>query len=85
MTVGFGARIGARTSTLTARRFFETYQDRILFGTDGAAPKAEVPSAGFRGRALNPLRRPRTSTSIRPPGPTARTWRIYGIGPRTKF
>jgi predicted TIM-barrel fold metal-dependent hydrolase len=59
----------------TARKFFEKYQDRLLFGTDGPWPEARV---RLYWRFLE------TSDEYFPysekPFPPQGFWRIYGIG-----
>jgi predicted TIM-barrel fold metal-dependent hydrolase len=55
-----------------ARKFFDRYQDRILFGTDAVPQGMETPPADLRREALRDLlpafSRPRTniSTTRRP-------------------
>ena len=72
MHVELGARIGELgRQPRTARRFFDRYQDRILFGTDAVAARHRDAAAGLRRRALRDLlsasSRPRTSTSTTRP------------------
>jgi predicted TIM-barrel fold metal-dependent hydrolase len=48
MTVELGARIGELgRQPRTARRFFERYQDRILFGTDAVPHGDDTPQQVF--------------------------------------
>lgn len=86
MTVDIAARIGELgRQPRTARKFFDKYQDRVLFGTDATPHGAEVPQQLFCDRLYEiyfrfletedeyfdyaPARMP----------PQGR-WRIYGIG-----
>jgi predicted TIM-barrel fold metal-dependent hydrolase len=88
MTVELAARIAelGRQPRAT-RRFFEKYQDRILFGTD-AEPRP--PAGGGSGRVLNEAmyeiyyRFLETEDEYfeysTTPVPTQGRWRIYGLG-----
>jgi predicted TIM-barrel fold metal-dependent hydrolase len=87
LNVEIGARIGELgRQPRTARRFFERYQDRILFGTD-ATPNAgkEFPQQDLRPEMFRCYFRfletedeyfDYAPSSIPPQG----RWRIYGIG-----
>ena len=72
-TVELGARIGELgRQPRAARKFFDRYQDRILFGTDAVPPPAgEVrrsrSSATSSTRSTTASSRPRTSTSTTRP------------------
>ena len=58
ITVELGARIGELgRQPRASRKFFEKYQDRILFGTDAVPPPEgeQHPAAGLQGRALRDL------------------------------
>ncbi|MCL4851352.1 MAG: amidohydrolase family protein [Bryobacteraceae bacterium] len=82
--------ISARISELgrqprTARRFFETYQDRILFGTDAVPHGTETPQQVF-GDALYQIYYRFLETEDEyfdyapAPVPPQGRWRIYGLG-----
>lgn len=86
MTVELGARIGELgRQPRTARRFFEHYQDRILFGTDAVPHGDEFPQQVF-GDLLYQIYYRFLETEdeyfdyaparIPPQG----RWRIYGLG-----
>ena len=84
--VEIGARIGeTRPPAAHAARFFDKYQDRILFGTDAIPHGTEMPQQVF-GDALygstTASSRPRTNTSTtrRRAVPPQGRWRIYGLG-----
>ena len=58
LTVELGARIGELgRQPRTSRKFFDKYQDRILFGTDAVPPPDgdTVPAAGLQRRAVRDL------------------------------
>ena len=82
--------IGARINELgrqprTARRFFERYQDRILFGTDAVPFGVETPQQVF-GDALYEIYFRFLETEDEyfdyapAPVPPQGRWRIYGLG-----
>jgi Amidohydrolase len=82
--------IGARLNELgrqprAARRFFERYQDRILFGTDAVPFGVETPQQVF-GEALYEIYFRFLETEDEyfdyapAPVPPQGRWRIYGIG-----
>jgi len=86
MHVELGARIGELgRQPRTARRFFERYQDRILFGTDATPHGAEFPQQLF-GRELYEIyyRFLETEDEYFDYAPAAvppqGRWRIYGLG-----
>jgi len=67
-----------------ARKFFDSYQDRIVFGTD-ASSNANTPQQLFGDKLYQIYFRflkPRMSTSTTPPAqkPAQGRWCIYGIG-----
>ena len=74
--VEIAARIGELgRQPRASRRFFDKYQDRILFGTDGAGSDALLP-------VLLPLPRNGDEYFDTAPGPVPAQgrWRIYGVG-----
>jgi predicted TIM-barrel fold metal-dependent hydrolase len=84
------AEIGARIGELgrqprTARRFFERYQDRILFGTDAVPHGTSTPQQVF-GDALYEIYFRFLETEDEyfdyapAPIPPQGRWRIYGLG-----
>jgi predicted TIM-barrel fold metal-dependent hydrolase len=85
MTVDIAARIGELgRQPRSARRFFETYQDRILFGTDATPHGVEYPQQVFNDRLYEIYYRfletddeyfNYAPAKIPPQG----RWRIYGI------
>ena len=86
MHVELGARIGELgRQPRTARRFFERYQDRILFGTDATPHGDEYPQQLF-GNALYEIyyRFLETEDEYFDYAPAAvppqGRWRIYGLG-----
>ena len=86
MHVELGARIGELgRQPRTARRFFERYQDRILFGTDATPHGEEYPQQLF-GNALYGIyyRFLETEDEYFDYAPAAvppqGRWRIYGLG-----
>ena len=86
MHVELGARIGELgRQPRTARRFFERYQDRILFGTDATPHGEEYPQQLF-GNALYEIyyRFLETEDEYFDYAPAAvppqGRWRIYGLG-----
>jgi len=88
LTVELGARIGELgRQPRTARRFFDRYQDRILFGTDAVPPpegegtpqqvfKNELYEIYFRFLETEDEHFDYAPAPIPPQG----RWRIYGIG-----
>ena len=86
MTVDIAARIGELgRQPRTARKFFDKYQDRILFGTDATPHGTEVPQQLFCDRLYEIYYRfletedeyfDYAPARIPPQG----RWRIYGIG-----
>jgi len=86
MTVELGARIGELgRQPRTARKFFEKYQDRILFGTDAVPKGDEYPQQVF-GDLLYQIyyRFLETEDEYFDYAPAAvppqGRWRIYGVG-----
>jgi len=86
MHVDLGARIGELgRQPRTARRFFDRYQDRILFGTDATPHGNEYPQQLF-GNALYEIyyRFLQTEDEYFDYAPAAvppqGRWRIYGLG-----
>lgn len=86
MTVELGARIGELgRQPRTARKFFEKYQDRILFGTDAVPKGDEYPQQVF-GDLLYQIyyRFLETEDEYFDYAPAAvppqGRWRIYGLG-----
>jgi predicted TIM-barrel fold metal-dependent hydrolase len=86
MHVELGARIGELgRQPRTARKFFDKYQDRILFGTDATPNGVETPQQLF-GEALYRIyfRFLETEDEYFDYAPAAippqGRWRIYGIG-----
>ena len=86
MNVEMGARVGELgRQPRTARRFFERYQDRILFGTDAIPHGKETPQQIF-GEALYEIYFRFLETEDEyfdyapAPTPPQGRWRIYGIG-----
>jgi predicted TIM-barrel fold metal-dependent hydrolase len=84
--VEFGARIGELgRQPRTARRFFEKYQDRILFGTDAVPKGVEYPQQLF-GDELYRIYYRFLETEDEyfdyapAPVPPQGRWRIYGLG-----
>jgi len=85
MSVDIAARIGELgTQPRTARRFFETYQDRILFGTDATPHGDQFPQQVFNDQLYEIYYRfletddeyfDYAPAKIPPQG----RWRIYGI------
>jgi predicted TIM-barrel fold metal-dependent hydrolase len=86
MYVELGARIGELgRQPRTARRFFEKYQDRILFGTDAVPRGTETPQQIFGDDLYRIYYRfletedeyfDYAPASVPPQG----RWRIYGLG-----
>jgi predicted TIM-barrel fold metal-dependent hydrolase len=77
--VEFGARVDELgRQPRSARRFFETYQDRILFGTDAIMDTPDA-LAGKDALYETYFRFLETEDEYFEPKPNAR-WRIYGIG-----
>ncbi len=86
MHVELGARIGELgRQPRTARRFFDRYQDRILFGTDAVPHGVETPQQVF-GDALYEIYFRFLETEDEyfdyapAPVPPQGRWRIYGVG-----
>jgi predicted TIM-barrel fold metal-dependent hydrolase len=86
MYVELGARVGELgRQPRTARRFFDRYQDRILFGTDAIPHGTETPQQVF-GEALYEIYFRFLETEDEyfdyapAPTPPQGRWRIYGIG-----
>jgi predicted TIM-barrel fold metal-dependent hydrolase len=86
MYVEIGARVGELgRQPRTARRFFDRYQDRILFGTDAVPHGTSTPQQVF-GEALYEiyyrfLESEDEYFDYAPaPVPPQGRWRIYGIG-----
>src|ERR1700751_4076468 len=86
MTVDIAARIGELgRQPRTARKFFDKYQDRILFGTDATPHGDETPQQIF-GRELYEIYYRFLETEDEyfdyapAPKPPQGRWRIYGIG-----
>ncbi len=86
MSVELGARIGELgRQPRTARRFFEKYQDRILFGTDAVPYGTETPQQIF-GDELYRIYYRFLETEDEyfdyapAPVPPQGRWRIYGLG-----
>ena len=88
MTVELGARIGELgRQPRTARRFFERYQDRILFGTDAVPPPEglKYPQQVFTDELYEIYYRFLETEDeyfdyAPAPVPPQGRWRIYGIG-----
>jgi predicted TIM-barrel fold metal-dependent hydrolase len=86
--VELGARIGELgRQPRTARRFFETYQDRILFGTDAVPPPAgeSTPQQVFKDELYEIYFRFLETEDeyfdyAPAPVPPQGRWRIYGVG-----
>jgi len=86
MSVELAARIGELgRQPRTARKFFEKYQDRILFGTDATPNATEVPQQTYNDKLYEIYFRFLESddeyfdyapAKVPPQG----RWRIYGIG-----
>ena len=86
MHVELGARIGELgRQPRTARRFFERYQDRIMFGTDAVPHGTETPQQLF-GEELYEIYYRFLETEDEyfdyapAPVPPQGRWRIYGLG-----
>jgi predicted TIM-barrel fold metal-dependent hydrolase len=86
MHVEIGARIGELgRQPRTARKFFEKYQDRILFGTDAVPHGVETPQQIF-GDELYEIYFRFLETEDEyfdyapAPVPPQGRWRIYGVG-----
>jgi predicted TIM-barrel fold metal-dependent hydrolase len=86
MHVEMGARVGELgRQPRTARRFFDRYQDRILFGTDAVPHGVQTPQQVF-GEALYEIYFRFLETEDEyfdyapAPTPPQGRWRIYGIG-----
>ena len=86
MHVELGARIGELgRQPQASRRFFDRYQDRILFGTDAVPHGNETPQQLF-GDALYEIYYRFLETEDEyfdyapAPVPPQGRWRIYGLG-----
>lgn len=86
MHVEIGARVGELgRQPRSARRFFERYQDRIMFGTDAVPHGTQTPQQVF-GEALYEIYFRFLETEDEyfdyapAPTPPQGRWRIYGIG-----
>jgi predicted TIM-barrel fold metal-dependent hydrolase len=86
MHVETGARIGELgRQPRTARRFFDRYQDRILFGTDAVPHGVQTPQQIF-GEALYEIYFRFLETEDEyfdyapAPTPPQGRWRVYGLG-----
>ena len=86
MSVEIGARIGELgRQPRTARKFFDKYQDRILFGTDAVPQGKQTPQQIF-GEALYRIYYRFLETEDEyfdyapAPVPPQGRWRIYGLG-----
>jgi predicted TIM-barrel fold metal-dependent hydrolase len=86
MHVEIGARVGELgRQPRTARRFFDRYQDRILFGTDAVPHGVQTPQQIF-GEPLYEIYFRFLETEDEyfdyapAPTPPQGRWRIYGIG-----
>ena len=86
MNVEIGARIGELgRQPRTARRFFDRYQDRILFGTDAVPEGHETPQQVF-GDELYRIYYRFLETEDEyfdyapAPVPPQGRWRVYGLG-----
>ena len=76
LVVEFASRINELgRQPFTARRFFETYQDRILFGTDGPWPESRL-RIYWRFLETNDEYFDYSEKQPPPQG----DWRIYGLG-----
>jgi predicted TIM-barrel fold metal-dependent hydrolase len=88
MTVELGARIGELgRQPRTSRKFFEKYQDRILFGTDAVPPPEgdKYPQQGFSEPLYEIYYRFLETEDeyfdyAPAPVPPQGRWRIYGLG-----
>lgn len=86
MYVEIGARIGELgRQPRTARRFFEKYQDRILFGTDAVPHGVETPQQIFGDELYEIYYRFLESEDeyfdyAPAPVPPQGRWQIYGLG-----
>jgi predicted TIM-barrel fold metal-dependent hydrolase len=88
MTVELGARIGELgRQPRSSRKFFETYQDRIFFGTDAVPPPAgeATPQQVFKDELYEIYYRFLETEDeyfdyAPAPVPPQGRWRIYGLG-----
>jgi predicted TIM-barrel fold metal-dependent hydrolase len=86
MNVEIGARIGELgRQPRTARKFFDKYQDRILFGTDAVPHGRETPQQIFGDQLYEIYYRFLESEDeyfdyAPAPVPPQGRWRIYGLG-----
>lgn len=86
MHVEIGARIGELgRQPRTARRFFDKYQDRILFGTDAVPQGVQTPQQIFGERLYEIYYRFLETEDeyfdyAPAPVPPQGRWRIYGLG-----
>jgi predicted TIM-barrel fold metal-dependent hydrolase len=84
--VEIGARVGELgRQPRTARRFFDRYQDRVMFGTDAVPHGVETPQQIF-GEPLYEIYFRFLETEDEyfdyapAPTPPQGRWRIYGVG-----
>jgi predicted TIM-barrel fold metal-dependent hydrolase len=86
MTVELGARIGELgRQPRMARKFFEKYQDRILFGTDAVPHGTDTPQQVFNDELYEIYYRFLETEDeyfdyAPAPVPPQGRWRIYGLG-----
>ncbi len=88
MTVDIGARIGELgRQPRNTRRFFEKYQDRVLFGTDAVPPPSgdQYPQQVFKDELYEIYYRFLETEDeyfdyAPAPQPPQGRWRIYGLG-----
>ena len=86
MAVEIGARIGELgRQPRTARKFFDRYQDRILFGTDAIPNGTETPQQVFNDELYRIYYRFLETEDeyfdyAPAPVPPQGRWRIYGLG-----
>jgi len=86
LSVEFGARIGELgRQPRTAKRFFDRYQDRIMFGTDAVPGGDDTPQQVFGGELYDIYYRFLETEDeyfdyAPAPVPPQGRWRIYGLG-----
>jgi predicted TIM-barrel fold metal-dependent hydrolase len=86
MSVELGARIGELgRQPRTSRKFFDKYQDRILFGTDAVPHGDETPQQVFKDELYEIYYRFLETEDeyfdyAPAPVPPQGRWRIYGVG-----
>jgi len=86
LSLEIGARIGELgRQPRTARRFFEKYQDRIMFGTDAVPGGFEYPQQVFGGELYDIYYRFLETEDeyfdyAPAPVPPQGRWKIYGLG-----